>query len=219
MAYTSVETAKKFFDNKQYQQSIEQCLIGLRQDKENIQLIYILAKSYYNNKDFSQCEVKLKEIIKIKPDEFDANFFLGILLTQKKKYEEALDILTRLKKKYPSKWKIHMYMTENYLGIKDYQNAFIEANLAYKWKHSIFNIYNIIRVVIWRHKTVSLILLFISGVLAFFIPQEVSLLFLALFLVYPFISALAYLGEKHFINGFIVLFYIIVISYLYIIFH
>lgn len=216
---TIYEKASDLFIHKQYKQTIEKCLEGIELDKKNISLLYLLAKSYYNTNDSNNCEIVLKKILDFKPSENEANYLLGILYTQKKRYSEAINVLKHIYDSYSRKWKFHMYLTEAYLGIKKFEDAIIEANTSYNQKRSVFNLFNIIRVYVFRYKILSLILFSFSAFLAYFSPIQYSLIFFIVFMAYPIISAIAFISEKRIINGALVVLYLLIFSYLYYFIH
>jgi tetratricopeptide (TPR) repeat protein len=209
------KSAYDFFYKKHYQRAIDQCITGLNSNPDNIVLLYLLAKSHFNLNDIKTCEDILIKIIKLQPNEFEANYLLGILYLKQKRYKEAIDILNRTDNKYPGKWKLQMYLSEAFLGIKDFDNALLAAKNALSTNYSIFNIYNIIRIVIFKRKLLTLVVYIILGLLSFILPLEIAMISFFLFMLYPIIAALALISEKHFVNGIVVVLYLSIFTYIY----
>jgi hypothetical protein len=108
-----------------------------------------------------------------------------------------------------------MYLSEAFLGIKDYDNALVAAKNALSFRISIFNIYNIVRIFLYKNKLLTLVLYIILGLLSFKLPLETSIIFFFLFMLYPILAALAFFSEKHLVNGFIVVLYLLLFTYIY----
>jgi cytochrome c-type biogenesis protein CcmH/NrfG len=86
----------------------------------------------YNSWEFKKAEESLREVLKNKPGDVQAGYYLGMSLLMQEKYKEALDAFQKVKASIdktalsgkagvPDKGQMEISLTRAYLGLKKYR--------------------------------------------------------------------------------------------------
>lgn len=93
---------------------------------------------FFNSYEFNKAEDAFRNALKDKPGDTAASYYLGLSLYMQEKYEEALEILLKVKVSgsdiIPDKGKLDIFLTRIYLELKKYPEALESLEAAKKAK-------------------------------------------------------------------------------------
>jgi tetratricopeptide (TPR) repeat protein len=107
-----VAEAQRYYVNRQYDKAEERYLQVLQQDKNNVPTLANLAAIELDLDHLDVAEINIKQAIALAPDDAFSQFVLGRLRFAQKKYDEAIDALSRAAKLDPQDAQI-----QNFLGL------------------------------------------------------------------------------------------------------
>jgi tetratricopeptide (TPR) repeat protein len=107
-----VAEAQRYYADKQYGKAEEKYLLVLQQDKKNVPTLANLAAIELDLDHLEAAEINIKQAVSLAPDDPYSLFVLGRLKFRQKKYDEAIDALSRAAKLDPQD-----AQTQNFLGL------------------------------------------------------------------------------------------------------
>ena len=111
-AAAMVVEANRYYANKQLDKAEQTYLQVLRQDNKNVATLANLASIQLDLGHFDAAEINIKQALALAPDDSYGLEVLGRLKFRQKKYDEAIDALSRAAKLDPKNAE-----TQNYLGL------------------------------------------------------------------------------------------------------
>jgi tetratricopeptide (TPR) repeat protein len=133
--YNTFYNAKKYYDEKNYNKSIEKCKKTLekhRDSKYADDALFIMGKSYYNLQNFDEARTSFKRLIEsfpASPFRDESYLFLGKIALEKRNTEDAIIFLDKASNSKDSKIRIETFKTklELYLMTDDPQRTIEEG--------------------------------------------------------------------------------------------
>ena len=107
-----VAEAQRYYANRQLDKAEEKYLQVLQQDKNNVPTLANLAAIELDLDHLEAAEINIKQAVALAPDDPYSLFVLGRLKFRQKKYDEAIDALSRAAKLDPQDAQI-----QNFLGL------------------------------------------------------------------------------------------------------
>lgn len=104
--------AQRFYANKQFDKAEEKYLQVLQKDKQNVLTLASLAAIELDLNHLEAAEINIKQAVALAPEDSYSLFVFGQLKCRQKKYDEAIDVLSRAAKLDPQDPQI-----QNSLGI------------------------------------------------------------------------------------------------------
>lgn len=118
-----VNLANFYYNQNKLQQSKKYYLLALEQDSELYFIKLNLAYLYNRLKQNDQAEKLFREYLQREPEDAEALFSLGLLLTEMGKYTESLSTLLKVKEMTPERPRIHHNIAMMYDFMKDKEKA------------------------------------------------------------------------------------------------
>ncbi len=115
--YNTFYNAKKYYDEENYNKSIEKCkkILDKRRDSKYADdALFIMGKSYYHLKNFDEARINLKKLIEgfpSSPFRDESYLFLGKIALEKKDPDEAILFLDRASNSNDSETRIETFRT------------------------------------------------------------------------------------------------------------
>jgi Flp pilus assembly protein TadD len=109
---TLIAEAQRAYANKQYDKAEQAYVQVLQQDKNNVPTLANLAAIELDRGHLDTAEINIKQAIALAPDDAYSQFVLGRLRFAQKKYDEAIDALSRAAGLDPQDAQI-----QNFLGL------------------------------------------------------------------------------------------------------
>lgn len=119
------------YDQKNYQKSITDLLLGLDKTPTDPKILYQLGLSYYADSQYKQCIKTLKAALLNKPVssyESDLYYHIGLSYCNIEKYEKAIYPLTKCLELVPSNVKYIHERAKAYQMIEEHENAVLDFN-------------------------------------------------------------------------------------------
>jgi TolA-binding protein len=103
--------------------------------------IYQQARSDYDAKNFDKAEAGFKEVLQMEPNHADANFYLGNIYYNQKKYDASLPFFLQASKSDGKSVEKLMALGENQRALKQYETAIVQFQKVIGFEPSNANAY------------------------------------------------------------------------------
>ena len=111
--------ANIYYQKKLYKYAVKICKLGLNQDSENLEGLYILAKTFLMQGEIEKAEQVLKNILTICPFHLHSSLLLLHVLENLNRNKKALEVYTKkIHSFYPSNLKVQAYYKKYYNTVK-----------------------------------------------------------------------------------------------------